>query len=256
MADPIYTPPKTGIIYKITNTINGKFYIGQSVNFKKRWSKHRRDARCGCHYRLHRSMRKHGVDNFIIEFIEENIPQIILNDREKLWIATLIPHYNMTDGGGGVVGWKPTEEQRCKMSTAQIGRVHSEETRRSISIANKGKVNSAEARSKMSIAATGRFCSAETRRVMSIARVGRIPSAESVQKMSRSQSGHVCSEETRNRISNSQSKIWWEVTTPSGESLVIRNLQQFGRDRGFNAGKLGTIGHAHGFTAKKLHAVD
>jgi hypothetical protein len=46
-------------------------------------------------------MRKHGFDLFSIEKIEEVQEISILNEREKYWIKTLSPHYNMTEGGDG-----------------------------------------------------------------------------------------------------------------------------------------------------------
>ena len=91
------------IIYQITNEINGKFYIGKTTKTpEERLKCHSYESR----YRrtgsfLHKSMRKHGVENFTISIIESEIPETNLDERERYWIQTLKPHYNLTEGGEG-----------------------------------------------------------------------------------------------------------------------------------------------------------
>lgn len=92
-------------IYKITNQINGKAYIGQSVNIGKRWTAHRgKPFEVGCdEYEtpLYRAIRKYGLDNFSFEVLEEcKVDQ--LNAREKYWIGyydTFFSGYNQGIGG-------------------------------------------------------------------------------------------------------------------------------------------------------------
>ena len=92
-------------IYKISNMVNGKCYIGQSVNIYKRWNNHK----CACYnsnaheynYYIYRAMRKYGIENFTFEIIEE-CTQELLNEREKFWIAyydSFKNGYNETEGG-------------------------------------------------------------------------------------------------------------------------------------------------------------
>lgn len=91
-------------IYKITNLINNKVYIGQTKDLHKRWKEH-----CGCasdrrytNY-LYNAMRKYGIDNFKMEIIEG--PTSDYNEREKYWISYYNSFldknkgYNMTPGG-------------------------------------------------------------------------------------------------------------------------------------------------------------
>ena len=92
-------------IYKITNTINGKCYIGQSVNIHKRWTNHKsvynNPNANGYDYYLYRSMRKYGIENFNFEVLEECKVEE-LNDREKFWISKFDSYkngYNSTIGG-------------------------------------------------------------------------------------------------------------------------------------------------------------
>lgn len=87
-----------GRIYKITNQLNGKFYIGMTrKKLKYRFNNHCYDAliRNSNSY-FHKAIRKYGKENFIIEEIEicdKNLP-----DREVFWISSLKPEYNQTLG--------------------------------------------------------------------------------------------------------------------------------------------------------------
>ena len=97
---------QTGTIYKITNLINNKKYIGQTINtISHRFNQHINDAmrKKGCPY-LGKAIRKYGIDNFIVEAVEENIPYDLLNNREIYWIAYYHTNdsnygYNLTRGG-------------------------------------------------------------------------------------------------------------------------------------------------------------
>lgn len=93
-------------IYKITNKINGKVYIGKTMfSIEERWKQHCRERiRNRCEKRpLYNAMNKYGVENFIIEQIEE-CSEEILSDREIYWINyfdSFKNGYNATCGGDG-----------------------------------------------------------------------------------------------------------------------------------------------------------
>lgn len=75
-------------IYKITNLINDKIYIGQSVNIKRRWAEEKSralDERLHEVSALYAAIAKYGKDNFSFEIIEVCNPWE-LNDREAWWI--------------------------------------------------------------------------------------------------------------------------------------------------------------------------
>ena len=85
------------MIYKITNTITGDFYIGKTVRtLEQRWYHHCKTAEYGSNTYFHKAIRKYGVESFTIEFIAEG-----LDEEEKHWITELRPTYNLTAGGTG-----------------------------------------------------------------------------------------------------------------------------------------------------------
>lgn len=94
-----------GYIYKITNNINGKIYIGQTIGtIEKRFAEHKNAAKNGCRYALHRAIRKYGIENFSIEEIEQ-CPIEELDNKEQYWISFYDSYshgYNMTIGGSAV----------------------------------------------------------------------------------------------------------------------------------------------------------
>lgn len=95
-------------IYKITNKINNKSYIGQSNNIHHRFAQHKSE-----NYRksypekiLYKAIQQHGINNFTFEIIEE-CNQSDLDDLEVYWINfydTYNNGYNGTRGGKGFDG--------------------------------------------------------------------------------------------------------------------------------------------------------
>lgn len=84
-------------IYKIKNNINGKCYIGQSINIERRWNDEKKRAfqstsRC-YNYPLSRAFRKYGIENFTFEVLEE-CKREELNEKEKFWIAKYNSYFN------------------------------------------------------------------------------------------------------------------------------------------------------------------
>lgn len=117
------------IIYKITNKINGKIYIGQTTtSLKKRWNNHccnKQKKLC-----VGFSIQKYGKENFTIEEIDGANSQSELNYLEQHYIYmynSLAPNgYNIARGGKNVT---PSEVTKKKISKAGIARKCSEETR-------------------------------------------------------------------------------------------------------------------------------
>lgn len=112
-----------GFIYKITNNINDKIYIGQTrVTIHIRYQEHLRAAKDDCDNYLYRAMRKYGVDNFAVEVVESILCKtkeelkVMLNTKEIYYIKKYNSNnpnfgYNMTRGGDAIsdVNMKPCD---------------------------------------------------------------------------------------------------------------------------------------------------
>ena len=174
-------------IYKITNKLNGKVYIGQSRDIDARWRQH---INAKDNFAIHNAIKKYGKENFKFEVLLE-CPAEMLNVWERDMIALydcMSPYgYNLTEGGEGC---KCSEETRLKLSNTRKGIPRSEETKIKISNAQKGIPLSEETRLKMSEAKKG---------------VKRGPhSEEHKRKISESNKGKRRSEETRRKISETK----------------------------------------------------
>lgn len=92
-------------IYKIENLVNGKCYIGQAVDIRKRWRRHREtyndESYPQYNYPLYRAMRKYGIENFSFDIVEE-CQREELNEKERLYVEkynSFFNGYNQTLGG-------------------------------------------------------------------------------------------------------------------------------------------------------------
>lgn len=109
-------------IYKITNNLNGKFYIGQSNDINRRFQEHCtkwQSSRIPVDLAIH----KYGKENFSFDIIEE-CPLNKLNEREKYWIKTLDAiknGYNCTEGGDSqIIGVKNPNSKLTEEEVIQI----------------------------------------------------------------------------------------------------------------------------------------
>lgn len=93
-----------GYIYKITNKVNNKVYIGQTIKtVKKRFQQHKNNSNKSYFSQivLYKAFNKYGIENFICEEIEE-VPNDLLDKREIYWIDyydSYFNGYNSTLGG-------------------------------------------------------------------------------------------------------------------------------------------------------------
>ena len=102
--------PRTPAIYKITNTVNGKFYIGSTANMRVRIRSHRNMLRSGSHHSmsLQRAWRKYGEENFEFSIIEHVKRVDDLMDREQEHLDSAQPFgrngYNIARNANGSFG--------------------------------------------------------------------------------------------------------------------------------------------------------
>lgn len=86
-------------IYKITNNINKKLYIGQAVDIQARWNQHKRNFNNPFCFKtspkLYSAFLKYGVENFNFEVVESHVPIEQLTEREEYWIR----FYNAVEQG-------------------------------------------------------------------------------------------------------------------------------------------------------------
>ena len=97
------------IIYKTTNLINGKFYIGKSVNERKGY--------LGSGLILRQAIEKYGKGNFKKEIINRCNTKEELKKKEIYWIDKLKPSYNIAKGGlGGDTFSNQTEKRKREIT--------------------------------------------------------------------------------------------------------------------------------------------
>ena len=151
-------------IYKITNNVNEKVYIGQSINIKLRWKDHinalnRDDSSCTL---LQRAWNKYGQENFSFEILEL-CSEDMLDDMEIKYIELYDSHnngYNIESGGN--FQKHLSQETKQKLSdmakerfsdtskNPMYNKHHTDETKAKISASKKGKLLSEETKKKLS----------------------------------------------------------------------------------------------------------
>lgn len=120
---------KSGV-YKITNIVNGKFYIGSSFDIKSRTKGHLNDLRADrhCNNHLQRSFNKHGEDRFIFEtLVYCPVEELLI--LEQYLMDFYQPQYNIQKTAGSPLGTKMSEETKEKLRILRTGSVQSQESR-------------------------------------------------------------------------------------------------------------------------------
>jgi group I intron endonuclease len=137
-------------VYKITNLVNNKTYIGKSNDPHDRWIRHLQQANLkedNVNFSIiHKAIKKYGENNFNFEIIGEFNSELEAFEAETYFIDLYSSHiskngYNITLGGEGISGYKHTEESRQKMSIAHTGKIISPETKKKMSDSHIGENN-------------------------------------------------------------------------------------------------------------------
>lgn len=141
-------------IYGIFRIGSAECYIGQTVDFSRRWKTHRQDFKNNRHASkfMQRVYNKHGLEAFefkILQFVDDISK---LNKAETKWIKLHNPCYNSAPVAGSCLGYKHSDITREKHRQLMLGNTinkgrpshrrgvkMSEETKRKISIAKTGK---------------------------------------------------------------------------------------------------------------------
>jgi group I intron endonuclease len=105
-------------VYKISNTLSGRYYIGYSTNINKRFSVHRNKLKKNCHDNifLQRAYNLDGEDKFIYEIIhicgtEEEAKEIELQYLTNLSIRQYLYNLNFNNSGGDLLTQHPNKEK-------------------------------------------------------------------------------------------------------------------------------------------------
>lgn len=116
-------------IYRATNLINGKVYIGFDSSWPNRQKDHKRDYHTS-DLIFHRAIKKHGWDNFVWKILYQSKDGYhTLNTMESFFIlennSYVFVHnsngYNMAKGGGGTLGMKHSNSTKQKISNSKTG---------------------------------------------------------------------------------------------------------------------------------------
>ena len=108
-------------IYRVSNTVSKKVYIGKAKDCQQRWAEHKRNAKENKQHPLYNAIRKYGVENFIFEILFETVEELV-DEQEKNLIDVFSKYpqgYNLAEGGTGgntTKYWSPErwEEHREK----------------------------------------------------------------------------------------------------------------------------------------------
>lgn len=161
---------------------NGKRYFGITNNPSRRWSEHKKDARCDKPRSVYAAIRKYGVENIcfrvISEGTRENIMKAEIDSISQYKTATREGGYNIELGG-----YIPSAETRSKFGAACKKRWSDPGYRKHMVTVMTGRIQSQKTREKLSAALMGRQTSEETRRKMSLALRGRKKSPEQIYAM-------------------------------------------------------------------------
>ena len=187
-----------GEIYKITNIVNGKVYVGQTVRpLDMRWKEHLSHIKF-YDFPLYRAIKKHGVKNFVVEGIDRAENREDLDAKERHWISVL---QTMCPRGYNAISGPPGKATKT-----------SEETKTRLSDGLRERWKTAEYRQKMKESTTG---------------VKRGPRSEEwINKLSEAHRGKKLTEEHKEKIRLASKKLWEDGDYAARASLGLAKIHK------------------------------
>lgn len=164
---------KSGI-YKILNTVNGKFYVGSAKSIYNRIHLHKSKILNGSHPNKHllSSINKYGIDNFQIEILAL-CPIEYLIKLEQWFIDNLKPQYNKRQIANSNIGIKLSEERKNKLRLLRLGSKLTDEHKKKIGEASHNRIWSIESRIKSGESSKGKPKSEKAKEKMKLAKLGK-----------------------------------------------------------------------------------
>jgi len=254
------------VIYKISNSVNEKIYIGSALNYNLRISKHINSLNLNKHHNriLQNHVNKYGINTLIFDIVEHILDSDNLIQREQFYIDTLKPEFNICRIAGNCAGRKWSDSMRKKMKGKKggmLGKKASPETLKRMSEARtgvklppltderkkrlsdyfkenpvnywKGKKRSEADKEKMRNVKLGKKASDETKKKMSEKRKGKKPylmTEETKIRISLASKGRVASKETREKL-----RIASTGRIVSEETRLKLSLSKIGNTNGFKS---------------------
>ena len=197
-------------IYGLRNKVNGKWYIGQSLDVLMRWHRAYNLLQCKGQPKIYNALLKYRYDGFDKILIEKCVPvDWILDYREAYWMRnydSIKSGYNLKEAGSH---GKHSVESREKMRKSQTGKVMTEESKEKIRKSmigrscsqrsiqrliqyNKTRTFSEETKEKLRKAATGRIDNDGTREKRRASHIGKSHSENAKKKISDRKMKWVC----------------------------------------------------------------
>lgn len=211
---------RTATVYKITNTVNGKIYIGCTIqtHFMTRVNKHFKEL----HNRVHRNavwveeFHEFGAESFVVEVIETfEASRESIRSRESYWINHFNSYntgYNLTYDGAGAVWANKTlsEEHKRHIGEAVSGENNGFYGKALIGENNGfyGKSHTEETKRLLSDGIKNKWLEEDYRNAQIKARLGHKDSEETCEKKRIARMGKHHAEETRSKISESNRIAW------------------------------------------------
>lgn len=227
---------RRGIIYKAVNQINGKCYIGKTVDsLKERQRCHHREInknKLNTHFV--RALKKYGKEKFewfIIGYIDKDINNK-LSELEIYYIKkynSIKNGYNMTEGGEGIMGYhffcKKSEEEILEYKN-KLSKIHKKRLKKN-GHHNKGKKWTEEHKRKIGEASKKMWLNQEIRDKQSESHKGIIRSKKWKNNLSKALMGHKHSEETKNKISEKAKGR--KVSIETRNKMSVSQLKRYGK---------------------------
>lgn len=203
------------IVYKTTNLLNGKIYVGMDCNNNPKY--------LGSGHIFILALKKYGKENFkkeVLEYCDINN----IWEREKYWIKELNSRnsaigYNICEGGGGALGYRFSEEAKKKKSLMRVGYTVSKETRDKISKSNTGKRRTLETRLRLSESHKGKSTEEITKRA-ALANKGKHRPIETRMKISKTNTGKHHTIETKRKLAEVMKHLSDETRRHMSEAQI------------------------------------